>query len=86
MSLVRVPCIEIKPDPQSSGCQPDEVEVLAESIRKDGLLRPIVVRQAADGYVIVHGERRWRAACSLGHATILAWLVLDYLHTSAGML
>jgi len=84
MNLVRVACADIKPDPQSPGYPPHEVEVLAESIRENGLLRPILVRETQDGYVIVHGERRWRAAQALGHATIVAWLVLDFLHKSAG--
>lgn len=86
MSLVRVPCDQIRPDPESPGYPSHEVEALAESIRKDGLLRPIVVREAPDGYTIVHGERRWRAVQALGQATIVAWLVLDLLHKSAGAL
>jgi len=37
---------------------------LAESIRRNGVLQPILVRRAADGetYEIIAGERRWRAA------------------------
>jgi ParB family chromosome partitioning protein len=34
---------------------------LAESIREAGLVQPIVVRRATNGYQIVAGERRWRA-------------------------
>jgi ParB family transcriptional regulator, chromosome partitioning protein len=86
MDVVRVPCAQIKPDPHSPGYPPDAVADLAESIRTNGLLRPILVRQADDGYVIVHGERRWRAAQALGHATIVACLVLDVLNRSGGAL
>lgn len=86
MNVVSVPCEQIRPDPQSPGYPPQAVEELAASIRENGLLRPILVRKAEDGYVIVHGERRWRAVQVLGHGTILAWQVLDFLHRSGGAL
>jgi ParB family chromosome partitioning protein len=35
---------------------------LAESIRLHGVLQPILVRRLADGYELIAGERRWRAA------------------------
>jgi ParB family transcriptional regulator, chromosome partitioning protein len=35
---------------------------LAESIRIHGLLQPVLVRRLADGYQLLAGERRWRAA------------------------
>src|SRR5437588_7143851 len=35
---------------------------LAESIRLHGVLQPILVRPLADGYELIAGERRWRAA------------------------
>lgn len=38
------------------------LEELASSIRQHGLLQPILVRPRGDGYEIVAGERRWRAA------------------------
>ena len=42
---------------------PDALEELAASIRSQGLVQPLLVRQAADArYEIVAGERRWRAA------------------------
>ena len=49
---------------------------LAESIRARGLLQPIVVKREGDGYVIMAGERRWRAAQMAGLETIPA-LVRD---------
>ena len=45
---------------------PEKLEELAASIRENGVLQPIVVRQAGDGYEIVAGERRWRAAQRAG--------------------
>jgi ParB family transcriptional regulator, chromosome partitioning protein len=35
---------------------------LAESIRRHGVLQPLLVRRLADGYELIAGERRWRAA------------------------
>jgi len=42
------------------------IEELAESIRNKGVLLPLIVRRATDGYVLVAGERRWRAAQKAG--------------------
>ncbi len=46
--------------------QEAELEELASSVRVHGILQPIVVRPAGDGYEIVAGERRWRAAVLAG--------------------
>ncbi|MES1924289.1 ParB/RepB/Spo0J family partition protein [Salinisphaera sp. T31B1] len=40
----------------------DALEALAQSIRTQGIIQPLVVRATGDGYEIVAGERRWRAA------------------------
>ena len=43
----------------------DKIEELAASIRANGILQPLVVRRdpnASNGYEIIAGERRWRAA------------------------
>jgi ParB family chromosome partitioning protein len=40
----------------------DRVNELADSIRKVGVLQPIIVRPHAEGYQIIAGERRWRAS------------------------
>jgi ParB family chromosome partitioning protein len=42
------------------------LEELANSIRANGVIQPIVVRQVGDGYRIIAGERRWRAARRAG--------------------
>lgn len=53
----------------------EELESLAESIRDQGLLQPIVVRKADDSkYQIIAGERRWRAAQRAGFEKIPALL------------
>ena len=45
---------------------------LAESIRLHGVLQPLLVRPFADGYELIAGERRWRAAKLAGLRTIPA--------------
>lgn len=46
------------------------LEELAQSIRTQGVMQPILVRPAAGGHEIVAGERRWRAAKLAGLATV----------------
>jgi len=43
-----------------------EQKNLAASIKKNGILQPIVVRKSESGYEIIAGERRWRAAQTAG--------------------
>src|SRR5436309_12027077 len=38
------------------------LQELAQSIRANGMIQPIVVRKAGDRFQIIAGERRWRAA------------------------
>ena len=45
---------------------------LAESIRQHGLLQPLLVRRHLDGYELIAGERRWRAARLAGLSTVPA--------------
>ena len=42
------------------------IEELAQSIRSNGIIQPIVVRKADTGYEIIAGERRWRASQRAG--------------------
>lgn len=51
---------------------PQEFAGLVESIRRHGVLQPIVIRPASDGFEVVAGERRWRAAEAAGLATVPA--------------
>jgi ParB family chromosome partitioning protein len=45
---------------------PDKLEELAASIREKGIIQPLVVTRKDDGYEIIAGERRWRAAQKAG--------------------
>lgn len=77
MALHYIRCIDIQPDPRSTGYEPHQLEELAASIRQFGILRPILLRKIPGGYVLVHGERRWRAALLIGLNAIPAIIVED---------
>jgi ParB family chromosome partitioning protein len=48
----------------------DELELLQESIKNQGILVPLTVYQDAKHYVLLDGERRWRCALKLGLANV----------------
>jgi ParB family transcriptional regulator, chromosome partitioning protein len=53
--------------------EPEATTGLAESIRHEGMLQPVVVRaRAGGGYELIAGERRWRAAKEAGLDTVPA--------------
>lgn len=54
--------IEPNPDQPRKHFDADELQNLADSIAKEGLLQPIIVRPKGDIYQIVAGERRWQAS------------------------
>lgn len=64
----------IRPNPHQPRVHFDEESLseLAASIREIGVLQPILVRPATDGYELLAGERRWRAAKRAGLAVIPA--------------
>lgn len=59
-----LPIGEIDPNPVQprSIFQPDRLNELAQSIRENGIIQPLVVRKAGTRYQLIAGERRWRAA------------------------
>src|SRR5579862_9433299 len=59
-----LPIDAIHPNPMQPRTvfQPDRLQELAASIRANGIIQPLIVRQTTKGYQIVAGERRWRAA------------------------
>lgn len=64
----RVPLADIRPNPRQPRRFFDEERIaeLAESIRQQGILQPLVVRKAENGYELIIGERRFRAAQRAG--------------------
>ena len=77
--LTRLPVREIEPDPDQprKNFDEDAMAALAESIGENGLLQPIAVRpHGVDRYLIVAGERRWRA-CRMAGLTEAPVIVKD---------
>lgn len=78
-----LPLERVRPDPDQPRKIFDEAALreLAASIRENGLLQPITVRKAGEGYVIITGERRYRAHQIAGLQTVRA-LVIEPKDTS----
>jgi ParB family chromosome partitioning protein len=75
LQLLSVRLDAIHPDPgQPRQTFPqDSLQELSESIKQDGVIQPIEVTEIApEQYMIVHGERRWRAAKLAGLETVPA--------------
>ena len=74
LGIRHVPVERIVPNPENPRLLFEEaaLEELASSIREHGVLQPILVRPMGDGYQLVAGERRWRAAIRAGLQTIPA--------------
>lgn len=73
-SIRHIPIERAKPNPYQprTTWDPQELHDLAESIRTNGIIQPILVRQVQDGYEVIAGERRLRAAKEAGLETIPA--------------
>jgi ParB/RepB/Spo0J family partition protein len=69
-----IPVNKIVPNPEQPRTHFDqnELDVLARSIEENSLLVPITVEKTGDSYVLIDGERRWRAVQMLGWQTIEA--------------
>lgn len=68
-----VPLESVSPNPDQprTNFKQEEIEELAASIEKDGLLQPILVRPiGTNKYQIIAGERRWQACRSVGMKTV----------------
>jgi len=77
--VIDLPLGRIRPDPDQPRRDFDgvplkevteEFQNLAESIRTVGILEPLLVREAGKDYVLIAGERRWRAARLAGLDTV----------------
>ena len=78
---------DIEPNPHQPRQIFDEsaLSELAESIRQNGVIMPIAVRQTGETYQIIAGERRWRASRMAGLKTIPA-VILDVDENTAKLL
>lgn len=65
----------VYPNPDQPRKEFKNIEELAETIAKYGLLQPIVVERHSDGYMIISGERRYRAHLHNEARTIKAYVM-----------
>jgi ParB family chromosome partitioning protein len=69
---IAVERIDANPEQPRRVFDASQLERLADSIRRHGILQPVVVRAAGERFELVVGERRWRAAQLAGRQTIPA--------------
>ena len=75
--MAEIAIAQIKPNPLQPRTKFDDeaLEELASSIRELGVIQPITVKKCSDGeYIIISGERRWRASQKVGLETIPAYI------------
>ncbi len=72
--IEEISLLEIKPNPFQPRRIFDEekIDELAQSIKQHGVFQPIILKKVKQGYIIVSGERRFRAAQKVGLSTIPA--------------
>lgn len=72
--LVEVAINQIEPNPNQprKTFESSSLEDLSASIRASGVIQPVIVRRVGDGYQLIAGERRWRAARQAGLGRIPA--------------
>lgn len=77
--VYKIKLSEIYPNPNQprKNFDQESLEELAESIRVHGLIQPIIVNKMDDGYLIIAGERRYRA-CKLAGLTEIDAIVKNY--------
>jgi ParB family chromosome partitioning protein len=73
-SLREIPIQQITPNPRQPRARMDEERFaeLVESVRHDGIVQPLLVREVGDGWELIAGERRWRAAQAAGLTSVPA--------------
>ncbi len=73
-ALREIPVEQITPNPRQPRARMDEERFaeLVESVRRDGIVQPVLVRGVGDGWELIAGERRWRAAQAAGLPTVPA--------------
>lgn len=79
LSQVQISLNEIRPNPYQPRKHFDEEKLneLAQSIKEHGIFQPIIVKKSVQGYEIVAGERRYRAASIVGLKDVPA-IIVDF--------
>ena len=66
VTLIDIAAVRPNPSQPRKNFAEDKIRELSESIREMGIIQPLIVRKAADGYELIAGERRLRAAVMAG--------------------
>lgn len=66
ISMVGVKDIQVNPYQPRQVFEEDGIEELTQSIRENGIIQPLIVRKTPEGYQLIAGERRLRAAKAAG--------------------
>lgn len=69
---LKITDVEPNKDQPRKSFNHEKLQALAESISQHGIVQPIIVKKNDNGYTIIAGERRWRAAKIAGLKTIPA--------------
>ncbi|MFK8040109.1 MAG: ParB/RepB/Spo0J family partition protein [Rickettsiaceae bacterium] len=75
--LINIDLIESNKDQPRKHFEHDKIKELADSIQRSGVLQPIIVNAYQNKYMIVAGERRWRACKLIGLSEIPA-IIRDF--------
>lgn len=72
--IVELPVVSVRPNPRQPRRDMDResLEELAASMQSLGVVQPVIVREVGEGYELIAGERRWRAAQLAGFTVIPA--------------
>jgi ParB family chromosome partitioning protein len=73
---IKITQVQANPNQPRTDFSEERIVELMNSIKKDGLLQPILVRPEGSDYQIVAGERRWQACKRLGFNTIAAKIII----------
>ncbi len=69
---IKIADIKNDPDQPRRTIKKKSVEAMARSIHEVGLLQPVIVRKAKEGYILIAGERRYQASIRLGFEEVPA--------------
>jgi ParB family chromosome partitioning protein len=85
--VIQVPIQEIIPNPHQprTEFEHSDIESLAESIKQNGILQPLTLRRTEEGYELIAGERRLRAAKVIG-LEYIPGIVLDISERTSAIL
>ena len=74
--LIDINLIKSNEDQPRKSFDDEKIMELAESIKSNGIIQPLILRKDNNEYIIVAGERRWRAAKSIGIKEVPA-IIMD---------